>query len=297
MTIAASGAGPTVGGWPLSVVKLAYRALLRDRLSLIGTLLGIVYAIVPAVPFGRIAGPELVPVGTNSFDDPSLLPGHEKHAILSPPDVAGMEELAVGFVASRKLGGGAAVALFVGSDARNNRSLPWNIIAGSITELSSTDGMAVQSTYFKELGILQRGDRAEVNNMQPTAQVVTNGICTLPHALATIGLARGLLDATPEACDARRAAGAVAGHGSHRLRKIRHAQALGLAVRERSWRSADRRRKRGGVLCLEHRIDDALRTFPECYRIQAAGEGWQETDVSQARETASNAGVVGKSRN
>jgi len=174
MTIAASGAGPTVGGWPLSVVKLAYRALLRDRLSLIGTLLGIVYAIVPAVPFGRIAGPELVPVGTNSFDDPSLLPGHEKHAILSPPDVAGMEELAVGFVASRKLGGGAAVALFVGSDARNNRSLPWNIIAGSITELSSTDGMAVQSTYFKELGILQRGDCAKVNNMQLTAQVVTS---------------------------------------------------------------------------------------------------------------------------
>ena len=156
----------------MSVVKLAYRALLRDRLSLIGTLLGMVYAIVPAVPFGRIAGPELVPVGTNSFDDPSLLPGHEKHAILSPPDVAGMEELAVGFVASRKLGGGAAVALFVGSDAP--RLLPWNIIAGSITELSSPDGVAVHSTYFKELGILQRGDRAKVNNMQLTAQVVTS---------------------------------------------------------------------------------------------------------------------------
>ena len=245
MTVAASGAGPTMGGSPLPTVKLAYRDLLRDRLSQITALLGIVLAIVLAVPFRRIAAQGVVPVGTNGFVDPSLLPGHEKHAILSAPDVVGMEELAVGFVPRCKPGGGRAVAVFAGSDARNDKSPPRDIIAGSITRLSSPDAVAVHATYFKELGILQRGDRAEVNNMQPTAQVVTNGICTLPHALATIGLARGLLDATPEACDARRAAGAVAGHGSHRLRKIRHAQALGLAVRERSWRSADRRRGSG----------------------------------------------------
>jgi len=212
------------------MVKLAYRDLLRDRLSQITALLGIVLAIVLAVPFRRIAAPGVVPVGTNGFVDPSLLPGHEKHAILSAPDVVGMEELAVGFVPRCKPGGGRAVAVFAGSDARNDKSPPRDIIAGSITKLSSPDAEAVHSTYFKELGILQRGDRAEVNNMQPTAQVVTNGICTLPHALATIGLARGLIDATPEACDARRAAGAVAGHGSHRLRKIRQAQPLRLVV-------------------------------------------------------------------
>jgi len=226
------------------MVKLAYRDLLRDRLSQITALLGIVLAIVLAVPFRRIAAPGVVPVGTNGFVDPSLLPGHEKHAILSAPDVVGMEELAVGFVPRCKPGGGRAVAVFAGSDARNDKSPPRDIIAGSITKLSSPDAVAVHATYFKELGILQRGDRAEVNNMQPTAQVVTNGICTLPHALATTGLARGLIDATPEPCDARRAAGAVAGHGSHRLRKIRQAQPLG-AVRERSRCTADRRRGSG----------------------------------------------------
>jgi hypothetical protein len=85
------------------LVKLAYRDPLRDRLSLIAALLGIVSAIVLAVPFRRNAAPGGMPVGTNSFVDPSLLPGHEKHAILSAPDVVGMEELAVGFVPRRKL--------------------------------------------------------------------------------------------------------------------------------------------------------------------------------------------------
>jgi hypothetical protein len=162
MTVAASGAGPTIGGWPLPMVKLADRELLRDRLSRIATLLGIVLAIVLVVPFRRIAAPGVVPVGANSFDNPLHLPGHKKHAILSPPDVAGMEERAVGFVPRRKLGGGTVGALFAGSDARNNRSLSRDIIAGSITELSSADAVAVHSTYLTELGILQRG----VNDMQ-----------------------------------------------------------------------------------------------------------------------------------
>jgi putative ABC transport system permease protein len=222
MTVAARGAGPTMGGKPLPMVtKLAYHNLFHDRLSLIVTLVGIVLPVVlVAVRLGIYLGSEnriavmldhteadlwVVPFGTKSFDDPSLLPGHEKHVILSTPGVAGMEELAVGFVAWRKLSGGATAALLVGSDTRNNRSLPWDSIEGSIAELSSPHAVAVDSTYCKERGILKRGDRAEVNNMQVTAQVVTRGIrsfTTLPYVFTTIGLAIGLvrqlLDAAPD---------------------------------------------------------------------------------------------------
>jgi len=70
MTVVASGAGPTMGGSPLPMVKLAYRDLLRDHLSQITALLGIVLAIVLAVPFRRIATPGVVPIGTNGFVDP-----------------------------------------------------------------------------------------------------------------------------------------------------------------------------------------------------------------------------------
>jgi hypothetical protein len=141
VTATENGASPTQGGRPLPSVKATCRDLVDH-----------VQADLWATP--------------QSFNDPSLLPGHEKHAILSPLGVAGMEELGVGLVAWRKLSGGATVALLVGSDARNNRSLPGDIIAGSLTERTSPDD--VDGPHSKELGILQRGDRAETNGEQVT---------------------------------------------------------------------------------------------------------------------------------
>ena len=81
--------------------KLAYRNLFHDRLSLIVTLTGIVFSVVlVAVQCGLYIGSErmiaamldqsngdlwVVPLGTKSFDDPSLLIGHEKYSVLSTP--------------------------------------------------------------------------------------------------------------------------------------------------------------------------------------------------------------------
>jgi putative ABC transport system permease protein len=199
------------------VTKLAYRNLFHDRLSLTVTLVGIVFSVVlVAVQFGIYLGSEnriaamldhsegdlwVVPVGTKSFDDPSLLPGREKHAILSTPGVASAEELVVGFVSWRKMSGGSTAALLVGSDTTNNASLPWDLTQGSIAALSAPSGVAVDQTYFKELGITRLGDRAEINNMQVTVTAVTKGIrsfTTLPYVFTTIANARQLLDATPD---------------------------------------------------------------------------------------------------
>src|SRR5215467_14927135 len=133
MTAAARGASPTMGGKPLPMVtKLAYRNLFHDRLSLTVTLVGIVFSVVlVAVQFGIYLGSEnriaamldhaegdlwVIPLGTKSFDDPTLLPGREKHMILSTPGVSSVEELVVGFVSWRKASGGSTVALLVGSD-------------------------------------------------------------------------------------------------------------------------------------------------------------------------------------
>ena len=85
--------------------KLAYRNLFHDRLSLIVTLTGIVFSVVlVAVQCGLYIGSErmiaamldqaqgdlwVVPLGTKSFDDPSLLIGHEKYSVLSTSGVAG----------------------------------------------------------------------------------------------------------------------------------------------------------------------------------------------------------------
>jgi putative ABC transport system permease protein len=175
VTVAASGA--TMGARSSPSVKLLH-ALFHDRSSLIVARVGIAFLVVlVAAQFGlrlawqnRIVGmlgtqadPWVVPPGTKSFDEPSLLPGHAKRAIFSR-GVAGMEELAMGFAAGRELSGGAKAPLLVASGAHSNRSLPWDvrslpwdIIAGSLTELTSPNAVAVDSTYFEELGILAVG--------------------------------------------------------------------------------------------------------------------------------------------
>jgi putative ABC transport system permease protein len=197
--------------------KLAYRNLFHDRLSLIVTLVGIVFSVVlVAVQFGIYLGSEnriaamldhgegdlwVIPIGTKSFDDPTLLPGREKHAILSTPGVAGLEELAVGFINWRKTQGGTTAVLLVGSDTTSNHQLPWDIVEGSVADLAAPSAVAVDSTYFKELGIERLGDRAEINNRQVTVTAVTKGIrsfTTLPYVFTTLANARALLEAAPD---------------------------------------------------------------------------------------------------
>src|SRR6185436_14259808 len=100
--------------------KLAYRNLFHDRLSLIVTLTGIVFSVVlVAVLDESKADLWVVPLGTKSFDDPSLLIGHEKYSVLSTKGVAGSEELVVGFAAWRKPKGGMTAVLIVGSDHKD----------------------------------------------------------------------------------------------------------------------------------------------------------------------------------
>jgi putative ABC transport system permease protein len=209
-------AGAPAAAMPM-VPKLAYRNLFHDRLSLAVTLVGIVFSVVlVAVQFGLYLGSEnriaamfdhvtadlwVVPYGTKSFDDPALLNGRERHPILSTPGVAGVQELAVGFVNWRKRGGGTTAALLVGSDTTQDGSLPWDITQGSTAALSAPSAVAVDDTYFGELGIERTGDQAEVNNTQVTVTAVTHGIrsfTTLPYVFTTLATARTLLDAAPD---------------------------------------------------------------------------------------------------
>jgi len=196
------------------IPKLAYRNLFHDRLGLVVTIVGIVFSVVlVAVQFGLYLGSEnriaamfdhaegdlwVVPLGTKSFDDPAMLSGRERHSVLSTPGVASVQELAVGFVNWRKPKGGSTAALLVGSEIREGSTLPWSVTEGSASALAAPSAVAVDSTYFQELGITRMGDRAEINNMDVTVQAVTKGIrsfTTLPYVFTTLSTARTLLGA------------------------------------------------------------------------------------------------------
>jgi len=192
--------------------KLAYRNLFHDHLSLTVTLVGIVFSVVlVAVQCGLYIGSErmiaamldqskgdlwVVPLGTKSFDDPSFLIGHEKYAVLSTPGVAEAEDLVVNFSTWRKPKGGSTAVLLIGSDHEHGSLKPWNLVSGSIAELEAPAAVAVDDTYFKDLGIDKMGERAEINDQHVTVGAVTHAIrsfTTLPYVFTTVDRARTLL--------------------------------------------------------------------------------------------------------
>ena len=199
------------------IAKLASRNLFHDRLSLAVTLVGIVFSVVlVAVQLGLYLGSErmiaamldrsngdlwVVPLGTKSFDDPSLLSGREKHAVLSTPGVESVEELVVGFAGWRKPKGGTTAVLVVGSNPIGAGLLPWSLVEGSAAALLAPAAVGVDRTYFEDLGIDKLGDVAEINNTKVTVAAVTKGIrsfTTLPYVFTTLQRARAYLEATPE---------------------------------------------------------------------------------------------------
>jgi putative ABC transport system permease protein len=138
----------------------------------------------------------VVPLGTKSFDDPSLLTGREKYAVLSTPGVESVEDLVVGFAKWRKPSGGSTTVLLVGSDWTTGGLAPWNISQGSLAALAAPNTVAVDDTYFADLGISGLGEAAEVNGTRVTIAALTHGIrsfTTLPYVFTSLTGARAYL--------------------------------------------------------------------------------------------------------
>ena len=192
--------------------KLAYRNLFHDKLSLTVTLVGIVFSVVlVAVQCGLFLGAQrsiarvidqtqgdiwIVPLGTKSFDDPSVLDGREKYAALALPEVERTEKLNIGFSRWRKPEGGSTTVLLVGSDWTTGGLRPWNIIDGSVDEVTAPKGVAVDQSYFKDLGIKKIGDLAEINGQTVQVRAVTRGVrsfTTLPFVFTTLARSQQML--------------------------------------------------------------------------------------------------------
>lgn len=197
--------------------KLAYRNLFHDKLSLVVTLTGIVFSVVlVAVQCGLYIGSErtiaavldqtegeiwIVPVGTKSFDDPSLLTGRERFSALSAPGVSSVENLVVAFSSWRKPKGGATTILLVGSDWYDGGLQPWNLVEGTLEDIRAPSAVAADRSYFSELGIDKIDDTAEINGNKVRVAAVTKGIrsfTTLPYVFTTRERAQQLIGASSQ---------------------------------------------------------------------------------------------------
>jgi len=199
------------------VLTLASRNLFHDRVRLIATVVGIVFSIVlVTVQLGVFLSFEgmvttmidhaqadfwIVPSETKSFEDSSLLAGRERLQALSINGVTAAVPVVAGYASWRKPNGGASTpVLVVGSPETSIGLQPWNVVDGSVRDLSMPEAVAIDQSYFDQLGIGQIGEHAEINNQKARVVAVTKGIrsfTTMPSVFTSIERARAYLGVPP----------------------------------------------------------------------------------------------------
>lgn len=196
------------------ILTLAFRNLFHDRVRLIVTLVGILFSIVlVAVQLGLYLGSTkmilgmithgngqlwIAPYGTNSFEENSLMDGRENHTAASVPGVERVIPVIAAFVRWRKPAGGNTLSVVIGSDAADGGLIPWNIVEGTVDDIKLPNGVAVDKSYLKELGIDGNGSDGQVLDQRVKVRALTDGIRSFtrsPYIFTTLNRARSIVQA------------------------------------------------------------------------------------------------------
>jgi putative ABC transport system permease protein len=197
--------------------KLAFRNLFQDRLRLIATVVGIgISMVLVTIQMGLYvsfetmvtvmidhAGADLwiVPRGSKSFEDPSLLDERERFLALSINGVLDVIPVVVGFARWRASSGTTTPIFVVGADRRGDGLQPWNPVAGKLESLATPGAAAIDQAYFDRLEARHIGDRAEINDRRVNVQEITHGIrsfTTMPYVFVSPDQARSFTGTPPD---------------------------------------------------------------------------------------------------
>jgi putative ABC transport system permease protein len=201
------------------ILTLAFRNLIHDRIRLAVTLVGILFSIVlVAVQLGLYMGASkeitalienakgelwITAYGAKSFEDGGLLLTHnERHQALATPGVKSVAPVFAMFAEWRKPSGGSTRVVVVGTDAEDEGLAPFNLIEGDWSDIKSPDGIAVDKTYLKELGVEGIGSTAQIASGRIRIRALTNDIRSFtqsPYVFTPITRARQLLNTADNA--------------------------------------------------------------------------------------------------
>jgi putative ABC transport system permease protein len=194
------------------ILTLAFRNLFHDRIRLAVTLVGILFSIVlVAVQLGLYLGASnmitanidaakadlwITVFGAKSFEDGGmLLTPRERHQALATPGVKAVIPLIVRFAEWRKPEGGSTRVVIVGTDAEDGGLAPINLVDGTWEDIKAPEAVAVDRTYFNELGIKGIGDTAQVINSRIRVRALTDGVRSFvqsPYTYTTLNRARSI---------------------------------------------------------------------------------------------------------
>ena len=150
--------------------SLARRNLLHDRVRLVVTLTGIVFAVVlSAVQLGlfvgfqratsdviRHAGADLWIASSGVTHLETGVPFSERklYEVLATPGISAVQKHLVRFAQWKKPDGGQESVMVIGVDLTGSMGRPWQLVAGSADRLAEPDAVIVDELYLREAGHL-----------------------------------------------------------------------------------------------------------------------------------------------
>jgi len=178
--------------------SLARRNLLHDRVRLVVTLTGIVFAVVlSAIQLGlfvgfqratsdviRHAGADIwiTSSGVTHLETGVPFSERKRYDVLATPGVAAVQKHIVRFGQWQRPDGGQESVMVIGLDLGGTMGRPWNLVAGSVERLAEPDAVIVDELYLDKLGIAGVGDRVEIGRRRARVVGLTRGIRTFTTA-------------------------------------------------------------------------------------------------------------------
>jgi putative ABC transport system permease protein len=183
---------------------LAWRNLVHDKVRLLVTLTGIVFAVVLiVVELGLFLG---FTTATSSLIDHSradlwitaprvpyieqAVPFSERKVatVLATPGVARAAKYIVRFTQWKRPDGRQESVQIVGVDLASGLGTPWNVVAGTLDDLRKPDAVFVDEIYREKLGVAHIGQVVEIRGRRARIAGFTRGIrafTTSPYVFTT----------------------------------------------------------------------------------------------------------------
>jgi putative ABC transport system permease protein len=190
--------------------SLARKNLLHDRVRLLVTLTGIVFAVVlSAIQLGlfvgfrratsdviTFAGADLWVMSRGVTNLENAVPFSERKAYdaRAIDGVASVQKHIIQFAQWKKPDGGQELVTIIGTERGAPLGQPWNLVQGSIDALAEPDAVIVDELYLDKLGIRGIGDTVEINNRRARVVGLTRGIRTFTTTPAVFTSFKRALD-------------------------------------------------------------------------------------------------------
>lgn len=171
---------------------LAIRNLFHDKVRLVVTLTGVVFALILiVVQFGLFLGfletsanvvansgvdLWIAATGIPHANGGSPIPERRRYKALSVEGVAEVEPYALMFANWKLPSGAQESAQIIGFDIDSRLGGPWHLTAGSIDDLRAQDTVIIDEFYKKKLGITHLGQQTEINGRRARVVGFTDGV-------------------------------------------------------------------------------------------------------------------------